>query len=104
MTVRDSLDTETGLAAASGHSEDTPLLNVSIEETEMEIAKRDSKESYMVLAIHEIWWILSSSSLVTLTLLMQFSFHVVNVIAVSRMGANQLASMTLAMTCVGILA
>ncbi|KAJ2597258.1 ethionine resistance protein [Coemansia sp. RSA 1722] len=103
MTLQSNADSETG-TVASEHSESTPLLNVSPSETDLEIAKRDSGEPYVVLAMREIWWILSSSSLVTLMLLMQSSFYVANVIAVSHLGANQLASMSLALTCMGILA
>ncbi|KAJ2843858.1 ethionine resistance protein, partial [Coemansia brasiliensis] len=90
--------------ANSSSNEMTPLLNVSPSEASLEIAKRDTTDPYPTAARKEVQWMLSSSSLTILTLILQASFYFVNVLAVSHLGANELAAMSLAATCVGLIA
>ncbi|KAJ2508508.1 hypothetical protein H4217_008538, partial [Coemansia sp. RSA 1939] len=63
------------------NGETTPLLNTSVSEASFEILRRDSNESYIYAASGEIRWMMSSSSLTTLTLMLQSSFFFVNVLA-----------------------
>ncbi|KAJ2001937.1 hypothetical protein H4R26_003867, partial [Coemansia thaxteri] len=91
-----------GLGASSG--ETTPLLSASPSATSIEIAKHDPAEPYFVSARKEVKWMASSSSLTILTLMLQSSFFFVNIMAVSHLGAKELAAMALSVTCVGIIA
>ncbi|KAJ2595325.1 ethionine resistance protein [Coemansia sp. RSA 1722] len=84
--------------------ETTPLLSTSPSETSLEIRKHDTTEPYVLAAKNEARWILSSSSLVILTFMLQSSFFFVNVMAVSHIGAKELAAMSLSVTCMGIIA
>ncbi|KAJ2650883.1 ethionine resistance protein [Coemansia sp. RSA 1250] len=96
-------DIESGGASICS-SETTPLLNVSPSEASLEIAKRDTTDPYPTAARKEVQWMVSSSSLTILTLMLQSSFYFVNVLAVSHLGAKELASMSLAVTCIGLVA
>ncbi|KAI7833246.1 mate-domain-containing protein [Kickxella alabastrina] len=95
-------DVESGADHISG--ETTPLLSVSPSEVALEINKHDANQPYAAVAKTEIKWIASSSSLIILTLVLQSSFFFVNVLSVSHLGAKELAAMSLAVTCMGILA
>ncbi|KAJ2119649.1 ethionine resistance protein [Coemansia sp. RSA 2131] len=102
-TVHDALsDVESGRTSVSGES--TPLLSASPSAASLEIAKRDTSEPYVVVARKEVRWMASSSSLTILTLMLQSSFFFVNVLAVSHLGARELAAMSLSVTCMGIIA
>ncbi|KAJ2050314.1 ethionine resistance protein [Coemansia sp. S16] len=104
MTIEDALgDIEANVARASS-GETTPLLSASPSATSLEIAKHDTNEPYLVAARREVRWMASSSSLTILTLMLQSSFFVVNVMAVSHLGAKELAAMSLSVTCMGIIA
>ncbi|KAI9482244.1 mate-domain-containing protein [Coemansia mojavensis] len=85
-------------------NETTPLLSASPSEASLEIAKRDTTDPYLTAARKEVQWMLSSSSLTILALMLQSSFFFVNVLAVSHLGAKELAAMSLAVTCTGIIA
>ncbi|KAJ2086701.1 ethionine resistance protein [Coemansia sp. RSA 1813] len=85
-------------------SETTPLLSASPSEISIEVLKHDSSEPYIYAAQREIRWMASSSSLTILTLMLQSSFFFVNVIAVSHLGAKELAAMSLSVTCQCIIA
>ncbi|KAI9501364.1 mate-domain-containing protein, partial [Coemansia spiralis] len=50
----------------------------------------------------EAKWIVTSSSLTILTLILESSFYFVNILSVSRLGAKELAAMSLAVTCQAI--
>ncbi|KAJ2539846.1 ethionine resistance protein, partial [Coemansia sp. RSA 1878] len=102
-TVHDALsDVESGRTSVIGES--TPLLSASPSAASLEIAKRDTSEPYVVVARKEVRWMASSSSLTILTLILQSSFFFVNVLAVSHLGARELAAMSLSVTCMGIIA
>ncbi|KAJ2514129.1 ethionine resistance protein [Coemansia sp. RSA 1939] len=85
-------------------SEATPLLQTSLSELDLAIAKKDTAEPYIDAAKKELLWIGSSSSLTILTNVLQTACLFINVFAVSHLGAEKLASMSLAMTCQGIFA
>ncbi|KAJ2411450.1 ethionine resistance protein, partial [Coemansia sp. RSA 2530] len=91
-------------SASPRSGETTPLLSASPSATSLEIAKNDTNEPYLVAAKREVLWIASSSSLVILTSLLETSFVFVNVLAVSHLGAKELAAMSLSVTCLGIIA
>ncbi|KAI9482200.1 mate-domain-containing protein [Coemansia mojavensis] len=86
------------------NNESAPLLNVSPSEASLEAAKRDTTDPYPKAARKEVQWMLSSSSLTILTLMLEMSFFFVNLLAVSHLGAKELAAMSLAVTCMGIIA
>ncbi|KAI9506356.1 mate-domain-containing protein [Coemansia spiralis] len=105
MSVQDirQRDTEAGNTCFSSN-EATPLLSVSPSETSLEILKRDTTESYIHVAKEEAKWIVTSSSLAVITLVLESSFYIVNAFSVGHLGATKLAAMTLSITCQGILA
>ncbi|KAJ2737383.1 ethionine resistance protein [Coemansia sp. BCRC 34962] len=104
MTIEDATgDIEANVASAC-FGETTPLLSASPSATSLEIAKHDTNEPYLVAAKREVLWMASSSSLTILTLMLQSSFFFVNVMAVSHLGAKELAAMSLSVTCLGIIA
>ncbi|KAI9505378.1 hypothetical protein BX070DRAFT_258124 [Coemansia spiralis] len=98
MTV-DIQERQAGTGTANTCLEDseiTPLLNSSPSETDLEIIKNGSAEPYINVAKGELRWMATATSLTTLTMLLQFSFIVVNVVAVGHLGAKKLAGMSLA--------
>ncbi|KAJ2522436.1 hypothetical protein GGI11_001736 [Coemansia sp. RSA 2049] len=84
--------------------EATPLLQTSLSELDISIAKRDTVEPYFHAARNEIKWMASSSSLTILTNVLQTSFMFVNVVSVGHLGAKELGAMSLAVTLQGIFA
>ncbi|PIA13429.1 MATE efflux family protein [Coemansia reversa NRRL 1564] len=90
---------------ADGYSsteERTPLLNMSPSDASLEIAKRDTSESYRVVAWNEMIWITLKSSQTAVALMLEESFFFVNVMSVSHLGANELAAMSLSVSCTAL--
>ncbi|KAJ2522299.1 ethionine resistance protein [Coemansia sp. RSA 1939] len=85
-------------------SEATPLLHTSMSDVDIAIKNSDTTESYFQVAKEELKWIISSSTLTTLTLLLEFSFYTADVIVVGHLGAKELGAMSLAITLQIILA
>ncbi|KAJ2091812.1 ethionine resistance protein [Coemansia sp. RSA 986] len=75
--------------------ESTSLLHTPLSELDIAISKHDTSETYIHAAKREAKWIASSSSLTTLTLLLEFSFNTVNVLSVGHLGAKELGAMSL---------
>ncbi|KAJ2079598.1 ethionine resistance protein [Coemansia sp. RSA 988] len=84
--------------------ESTSLLHVPWSYVDNEISKRDTKEPYVVAAIKELKWMTSSSFLTALALLLQQLIIFIDVVSVGHIGATELAAMTLAGTCFGVIA
>ncbi|KAJ2807394.1 ethionine resistance protein [Coemansia guatemalensis] len=84
--------------------ESTSLLHVSLPYVDHEISKRDTREPYILAAIKELKWMTSSSFLTAFALLLQQVIIFIDVVSVGHIGATELAAMTLAGTCFGVIA
>ncbi|KAJ2607715.1 ethionine resistance protein [Coemansia sp. RSA 1365] len=79
-------------------SESTSLLNSLPSAVTFKINKSDTNEPFFVVALKELYWLLSSSTLTTLTVVLQASIVFVNVLSVSHLGAKELAAMSISVT------
>ncbi|KAJ2613786.1 ethionine resistance protein [Coemansia sp. RSA 1365] len=79
-------------------------MSLSLSETDMEIAKNDTREPYLVIALKELRWVASASFLTAFALVLQWSLYFVNVISIGHLGTNELAGTTLSIFLLGVIA
>ncbi|KAJ2083255.1 ethionine resistance protein [Coemansia sp. RSA 988] len=82
----------------SGVSESTPLLRVSPSTVDLAIAEHDTRKPFFKAAWTELKWLLSSSSLTTMTSMLQATFIFVNVMSMGHLGAKELSAMAIAVS------